>query len=184
MKIEKTAISGVLRIYPSVHGDDRGRSIETFERTLFTDNGITDDFHQDFLTASPYPGTVRGLHFQTPPFAQSKLVRAARGRIFDVVVDLRRASATYGRHVTFGLESADGSQVYVPVGCAHGYCTLAPDTEVAYKIAGAYAPDHAKGLLWNDPAIGIDWPVTAEKAILSDKDAAWPGIGSLGPVFD
>ena len=184
MRIEKTSISGVLRVYSTIHGDARGGSIETFERTLFAEKGIIDDFSQDFLTRSAHQGTVRGLHFQTPPNAQSKLVRVTRGRIFDVVVDLRRTSETFGRQESFDLESMDGSQVYVPAGCAHGYCTLAPDTEVAYKIAGAYAPDHAKGLLWNDPALGIDWPVPAEKAILSDKDAAWPGIDNLGPVFD
>jgi len=126
---------------------------------------------------------VRGLHFQTGPFAQAKLVSVTRGRILDVVVDLRRSSPAYGRHVPMELSAEAGQQLYVPVGFAHGFCTLEPDTEVMYKVSAPYSPGHDRGLAWDDPALGIAWPVAPERAILSDKDRIHPRLADLPAYF-
>ena len=127
---------------------------------------------------------MRGLHFQTPPFAQDKLVRVARGSVFDIAVDLRQGSPTYGRHAGAVLSAQAWNQILVPIGFAHGFMTLEPDTEVIYKVSNYYAPDHDKGLLWNDPALGISWPIADEEAVLSDKDRKQPRLAELITPFD
>lgn len=183
MEVHETTISGVKLLTPRRWVDARGFFCETYTRQALAPFGITDDFVQDNHVLSHAPGTVRGLHFQTPPHAQVKLVRVVRGRVLDVVVDLRVGSPTFGRHVAVELTAATGNQIYVPVGCAHGLCTLAPDTEVLYKVSDYYAPAHDAGVLWNDPALGIDWPVAASEARLSDKDRIMPCLADLPEYF-
>jgi dTDP-4-dehydrorhamnose 3,5-epimerase len=128
-------------------------------------------------------GTVRGLHFQVPPRAQDKLVRVTRGSVFDVAVDLRRGAPTYGRHVAVTLSAANWEQVFIPRGFAHGYCSLEPDTEVLYKVTDYYSPEHDRGLLWNDPALGVKWPVPAEAALVSERDRRHPTLAALPDYF-
>lgn len=128
-------------------------------------------------------GTVRGLHYQVPPKFQAKLVRVTRGRILDVAVDIRQGSPTYGQHVSVELSEDNGLQLYIPVGFAHGFCTLEDATEVSYKVSDFYSPDHDRGLLWNDPRIAIPWPITAAGAIVSEKDAAQPLLDHLQSPF-
>ena len=138
---------------------------------------------QDNHSLSAAKGTVRGLHFQAPPCAQHKLVRVTRGAAFDVAVDLRRASPTYGRHASVVLSAAAWNQVLVPIGFAHGFMALEPDTEVVYKVSDYYSPAHDRGLLWNDPALGIEWPVPESGAVLSDRDRRQPRLADVGTPF-
>ncbi len=163
-------------------GDLRGYFVEAYVRRDFVAAGITDEFVQDNQSFSIATGTVRGLHFQIPPLTQTKLVRVLRGKILDVVVDLRRNSATFGRHLAVELTAEGGDQLFVPVGFAHGFCTLAPDTEVFYKVNNVYSSAHDRGLNWADPALGIHWPVNESQAILSEKDRALPMLSAL-PVY-
>jgi dTDP-4-dehydrorhamnose 3,5-epimerase len=183
VQIEALPISDVKIVRPLKHGDSRGFFAETYNRRTFADSGIDVEFVQDNHALSVAAGTVRGLHFQIPPFAQHKLVRVVRGAIFDVAVDLRVGSPTYGRHVSAVISAAQCNQILVPIGFAHGLVTLEPDTEVLYKVSSFYAPEHDKGLLWNDPDLGIDWPVPAEKALLSAKDRSQPRLADLPPSF-
>ncbi len=138
---------------------------------------------QDNHSLSAEKGIVRGLHFQVPPFAQDKLVSVVHGSVFDVAVDLRRGSPTYGQHVSVVLSAEAWNQILVPIGFAHGLMTLEPDTEVIYKVSNYYAPDHDKGLLWNDPALGIEWPVAEDEAILSARDKVQSCLVDLPPYF-
>lgn len=154
--------------------DARGFFTETYSRRDFADAGIECSFVQDNHSYSASKGTVRGLHFQSAPHAQAKLVRVVRGSVLDVVVDIRRSSSTFGRWISLKLSSEDGEQIFVPAGYAHGFCTLENDTEVAYKVSAFYTPEHDHGIRWNDPALAIDWPVTEESAILSEKDRNLP----------
>lgn len=170
-------------IKPKKHGDHRGFFSETYSKRAFEEAGITIDFVQDNHSFSAEQGTVRGLHFQTPPFAQDKLIRVARGAILDVAVDLRVGSPTYGKHVSAVISAAEWNQILVPVGFAHGLVTLEPDTEVLYKVSQIYASDHDKGLLWNDPALDIRWPVPEADAILSAKDRVQPRLADLPASF-
>lgn len=179
----KLALRGPRLLAPVRHGDRRGFFSETWSRAAFAAAGIDCDFVQDNHSLSRVRGTVRGLHFQTPPFGQAKLVRVARGAILDVAVDIRRGSPSFGRHVAVELSARNWHQLFVPEGFAHGFCTLEPDTEVLYKVSAPYAPDHDKGLLWNDPALAIDWPVEADDAMVSDKDRAQPPLADLEPAF-
>src|SRR5262249_10477793 len=156
---------------------------ETFNRKRLADAGIDLDFVQDNHSLSGQRGVVRGLHFQIPPFAQDKLVRVVRGRIYDVAVDIRRSSPTYGRHVGVELSGENWKQLFVPAGFAHGFVTLDPDTEVIYKVTNYYAPSHDRGLIWNDPDLGINWPIAAGEAILSDKDKVLPRFADLKSEF-
>lgn len=172
-------IAGVRLLRPKQHGDARGFFSETYNKRVQAELGIVDEFVQDNHSLSAEVGTIRGLHFQLPPFAQAKLLRVVRGAVLDVAVDLRRASPTFGRHVAVELSAAAWNQLYVPVGMAHGFCTLQPDTEIIYKVSDYYAPDHDRGVLWNDPQLGIDWPVTAEKVKLSDKDRRQPLLADI-----
>lgn len=185
MQVEQLRIPDVKVLTPKKHGDHRGFFSEIYNRRALAEAGIEIEFVQDNHSRSAAKGTVRGLHFQIPPFAQDKLVRVVRGAVFDVAVDLRRGSPTYGRHASVTLSAESWNQVLVPAGFAHGFQTLAPDTEVIYKVSGYYAPDHDKGLLWNDPALGIEWPIPEREAVLSDKDRRQPRLADLAaPPFD
>ncbi|MBI0435228.1 dTDP-4-dehydrorhamnose 3,5-epimerase [Roseomonas sp. KE0001] len=177
----RAALDGPVLVSGRRFGDHRGAFAETYTLRDFEAIGIADAFVQDNFSWSAGVGTLRGLHFQTPPHAQAKLVRVLRGRILDVAVDLRAGSPTYGQHVAAELSAENGLQLYVPVGFAHGFCTLEPDTEVAYKVTDTYAPDCDKGLLWNDPALAIEWPVGPDAAILSEKDQRQPLLRDLPP---
>ena len=171
-------------LFPGKHGDRRGFFSETYNRKALAALGVDINFVQDNHSLSAEKGTVRGLHFQTPPFAQDKLVRVVRGSVFDVAVDLRQGSPTYGRHVSAVLSAEAWNQVLVPVGFAHGFMTLEPDTEVIYKVSDYYAPAHDNGLLWNDPALGIQWPLAENDALLSEKDRKLPGLAELVSPFN
>jgi dTDP-4-dehydrorhamnose 3,5-epimerase len=165
-------------------GDHRGFFLETYSARDFAALGILDGFVQDNHSLSARPGTVRGLHFQLPPRAQAKLVRVLRGSILDVAVDLRRSSPGFGRHVAVELSAANARQLYIPAGFAHGFCTLEPDTEVAYKVSEVYAPDLDRSLAWDDPDLALPWPFEAEAVQLSDKDRRAPRFRDLPDCFD
>jgi dTDP-4-dehydrorhamnose 3,5-epimerase len=165
-------------------GDTRGYFAETYVKRDFAAAGIRHDFVQDNESLSRARGTVRGLHFQIAPFAQAKLIRVLTGRIFDVCVDLRRSSPHYGRHAAVELGAETGDQLFVPAGFAHGFCTLEPDTTVLYKVDAVYSAEHERGIAWSDPALAIPWPVGADAAILSAKDAVLPPLRELSVYFD
>ena len=183
MDFSNFSIDGVKLIKPRRISDPRGYFVETWNSRAFAEAGIDVAFGQDNASFSTKRGTVRGLHFQKPPMAQAKLVRVVRGSIFDVAVDIRRASPTYGRHVAETLTAAGGEQLYIPVGFAHGFCTLEADTEVAYKISGFYSPEHDTGIAWNDPDLGIDWPLQGLEPTLSDRDRKLPRLAEAGSPF-
>jgi dTDP-4-dehydrorhamnose 3,5-epimerase len=183
MDIEYTAIAGVVRLTPRRHSDARGFFCETYSRSALAAAGIALDFVQDNLSRSIEAGTVRGLHFQTPPFAQAKLVSVPKGRVLDVAVDIRRGSPTFAGHVVVELSAEAGNQLFVPVGFAHGFCTLEPDTLLAYKVSAFFSAEHDRGILWNDPALAIAWPVSAAEARLSDKDRALPPLQDIEIPF-
>ncbi len=164
----------VLLVVPRRFADDRGWFCETWNRDSFAAVGIDVPFVQDNHSASVAAGTVRGLHFQHAPSAQAKLVRVLRGRIRDVVVDIRPGSPGFGRHASVELDAADGRQLFVPAGFAHGFCTLVPDTEVAYKASAPYDPAREGGILWCDPDLAIPWPVDPAAAVLSPRDRGLP----------
>ena len=183
MRIEKTAIPDVKIIHLDGNDDHRGLLMETYDSRAYADLGIDTVFVQDVMSRSRTKGTVRALHFQSPPRSQAKLARVTRGKALDVVVDLRQGSPTYGRHTSMVLDESDGLQVFIPIGFAHGFCTLADNTEMAYKLSDHFSQEHASGILWNDPDLGIDWPVVEGEAILSQRDRAYPRLEALGPVF-
>ena len=183
MQVEELDIPDVKMLLAKKHGDHRGFFSEVYSRRVLAEAGIEIDFVQENHSLSAEKGTVRGLHFQTPPFAQDKLVRVMRGSVFDVAVDLRRASSAYGRHVGVVLSAGAWNQVLVPIGFAHGFMTLEPDTEVLYKVSDYYSPDHDRGLLWNDPALGIRWPLPEGGAVLSDKDRGHPRLAEFTTPF-
>lgn len=176
MKIEALAIPDVKLLTPKVFGDARGWFSETWNRKTLSEAGIDADFVQDNQAFSAAQGTLRGLHFQLAPYAQDKLVRCTRGAILDVAVDIRKGSPTFGRHVSAELSADNRTQIWVPKGFAHGYVTLTPDAEVAYKVTALYAPSHDRGVLWNDPALGIDWRLGSVQPTLSDKDLKLPRL--------
>ena len=184
MQILPTAIEGVLLVEPDRHPDARGFFSETFRDSWLAARGVACDFVQDNHSLSRESGVVRGLHFQIAPLAQAKLVRVTRGAVFDVAVDLRRGSPSFGRHVATRLSAAEWNQVFIPEGFAHGFCVIEPDTEVLYKTSRYYSAAHERGLLWNDPALGIAWPVAAAQAILSEKDRRHPRLAELPASFD
>lgn len=179
VQIAETEIPEVKIFVPRKFGDDRGFFSETYNKAAFEAAGIDAVFVQDNHSLSRDVGVVRGLHFQTPPHAQTKLVRVARGAVFDVAVDLRRTSPTFGRHVSHVLSATEWNQIYIPEGFAHGFCTLEPETEVIYKVTALYAPDHDKGIRWNDPEMGIAWPVEPADAIVSEKDRTLPPLREI-----
>ncbi|CAA0113875.1 dTDP-4-dehydrorhamnose 3,5-epimerase [Starkeya nomas] len=179
----RLSIPDVVLIQPVRHGDDRGYFCETYKKSAFDDFGIDLTFVQDNESLSREVGVVRGLHFQAPPMAQAKLVRAVRGAIFDVAVDIRKGSPSYGKWVGATLTAEKGEQLLVPHGFAHGFCTLEPDTIVAYKVDAPYSRPHDAGILWDDPDIGIDWPVGADRVVLSDKDRQAPRLRDYATPF-
>ncbi|HUN52486.1 MAG TPA: dTDP-4-dehydrorhamnose 3,5-epimerase [Candidatus Sulfotelmatobacter sp.] len=184
MQVEATAVPDVKLVRPVRHRDARGWFLEAWNRRAFAAAGIAADFVQDNRAGSAAVGTVRGLHFQIAPHAQGKLVHVLKGAVFDVAVDIRRYSATFGRHVSVTLTAESGEQLWVPPGFAHGYCTLTPDCEVGYRVSDYYAPQCERGLLWNDPALGIAWPVAPAKAIVNPRDGAWPVLADLADLFE
>src|SRR5437868_891897 len=164
--------------------DARGYFCETFQRADFAAKGLDYNFLQDNQSSSDRPGTIRGMHFQRPPFAQTKLVRVLRGSIFDVAVDLRRSSPSFGKHIAVELSSEGNEQLLIPAGFAHGFCTLEPNTVVFYKVDQVYSQAHDGGVNWVDSALGIEWPVASAAAILSEKDRGLPMLADLGLVFE
>jgi len=176
-------IPAVKLVRPPRYEDPRGFFSEIYNRHALSAGDITVDFVQDNCSLSKAAGTVRGLHFQIFPMAQAKLVMVLNGRVREVAVDCRRGSPSYGRHVSVELAADDWSQLFVPVGFAHGFCTLEPDTMVVYKTSAPYAPELDRGILWNDPELAIDWPVSDEQAILSEKDRRLPCFRNLGDHF-
>jgi dTDP-4-dehydrorhamnose 3,5-epimerase len=179
--ITPLALPEILLITPKRHGDARGWFAETWSRRAMADAGIHADFVQDNQAFSARKGTVRGLHFQAAPHPQAKLVRVLKGAIYDVAVDIRPGSPTYGRWAGAELTAEGGEQLFVPRGFAHGYCTLRDDTELFYKVDGLYAPQAEGGLLWNDPDLGIAWPIT-DDVVLNDRDRTLPRLKDLPPV--
>jgi dTDP-4-dehydrorhamnose 3,5-epimerase len=182
--MDKTALTGIpIPIQPRRFGDARGWFMETYSEASALANGIDVRFVQDNQSFSSAPGTVRGLHFQRPPHAQAKLVRCVRGSIMDYAVDVRKGSPTYGQYVGAKLTAAGGEQLFVPIGFAHGFVTLEPDVEIAYKVSEVYAPDCDGGIIWNDPTVGIDWPLPDTGAVLSNKDRALPTLAEFDSPF-
>ncbi|WP_421698507.1 dTDP-4-dehydrorhamnose 3,5-epimerase [Ancylobacter sp.] len=179
----RLAIADVVLVQPVRHGDARGYFCETYKKPQFDAFGLDIAFVQDNESLSREVGVVRGLHFQTPPMAQAKLVRAVRGAIFDVAVDIRKGSPSYGRWVAATLTAEKGEQLLVPHGFAHGFCTLEPDTIVAYKVDAPYSPPHDAGIRWDDPDLAIDWPLAAGAAILSGKDRVAPLLRDSASPF-
>ncbi|MGD1875988.1 MAG: dTDP-4-dehydrorhamnose 3,5-epimerase [Kiloniellaceae bacterium] len=182
MDVTRLAIPDVLVLKPVKHGDHRGFFSETYNKQAFAAAGIDADFVQDNQSLSAEVGTVRGLHFQVPPRAQAKLLRVVSGAVFDVAVDLRWGSPSYGQHVGATISAAAWNQIFIPAGFAHGFCTLEPGTEVIYKVSDFYAPEAEQGLLWNDPALGSAWPEGAG-AMLAERDRGWPPLRELSRVF-
>jgi dTDP-4-dehydrorhamnose 3,5-epimerase len=182
MQVVTTKLSGVVILVPQRFGDARGWFCETWNASRMRQAGFDLDFVQDNHSMSAAAGTLRGLHYQRPPYAQDKLVRCTKGAIFDVAVDIRRGSDTYGQWVGVDLTADNGHQLLVPKGFLHGFVTRAPDAEVQYKCTDVYAPDCEGGIRWDDPSIGIDWGLTAPP-ILSDKDRAAPNLANFVTPF-
>jgi dTDP-4-dehydrorhamnose 3,5-epimerase len=180
---ESLRIPAVKLLRPAKHQDSRGYFSETYSKRALAEAGIEIDFVQDNQVLSAERGTVRGLHFQIPPVSQAKLVRVARGAIFDVTVDIRVGSPTYGQHVSAVISADAWNQIFIPSGFAHGLVTLEPDTEVIYKVNEAYSPEYDMGLLWNDEALGIAWPVSRASAIVSERDERQPRLADLPAYF-
>jgi dTDP-4-dehydrorhamnose 3,5-epimerase len=185
LKKISTKIEGVSIIRPMVFRDDRGFFLETYNKQDFAEIGIHEEFVQDNVSHS-VKGVVRGLHYQTRQ-AQGKLVRVIQGKIFDVVVDIRKGSPTYGHHIEVEMSINDPSMLYVPIGFAHGFMALEDATEVMYKVTDYYAPDYDAGIVWNDPDLNISWPIRAHGIIdvrVSPKDAALPRLKDIRSPFD
>ena len=183
MQVEALAIEEVKLLTPKIFRDERGFFSETYNRQVLAAAGIDRTFVQDNQSLARSQGVVRGLHFQIAPHPQGKLVRVIRGAIFDVAVDIRRASPTFGRHASAILSAENWSQLWIPEGFAHAFCTLAPETEVIYKVTDFYAPECDRGLAWDDPDLGIAWPIPAGTVILSDKDRRNPKFSELPEYF-
>ena len=183
LEVRPLEIPEVLELTPRKFGDDRGFFSETFNRTRLADAGIAIDWMQDNQSYSRDAYTLRGLHYQEPPFAQDKLVRVLRGRILDVAVDVRRGSPSFGRWVSLELSAGAFNQILVPVGFAHGFLTLEPDTEVFYKVSAPYSSKHDRSIRFDDPAIAIDWPLNGQSPVLSAKDQNAPTLSEAQPPF-
>jgi len=176
MKVERLAIPDVILVTPPKFGDSRGFFSETYNLRRFDAAGVTGPFVQDNQSLSATKGTVRGLHCQIAPNVQGKLVRCVKGAIWDVAVDIRKGSPTYGQHVAAVLSAGNWSQLWVPGGFLHGFCTLEPDTEVVYKVTADYDRAAERGVIWNDPDLALPWPVAEGEAVLSDKDLKLPRL--------
>ena len=171
----ETKLEGVVLVQPDVHGDERGFFVETFSADIWKELGVTADFVQHNHSRSA-KNTLRGLHFQTAP-GQAKLVRAPRGRIFDVAVDLRRGSPTYGQWEGHVLDDESHRQLYVPVGFGHGFCVLSETADVTYLVSSPYDPDTEAGIRWNDDSVGVEWPV--DEPLLSGRDQTAPALADI-----
>lgn len=182
MDVRPLALDGPLLLTPARHADARGHFSETWRADVLRPHLGAVAFVQDNEAVSRRRGTVRGLHLQRPPEAQGKLVRVVKGAVFDVVVDARAGSPGFGRHVAVTLEARTGNQIWVPPGFLHGLCTLEDETIVLYKVTAHYNPAHDVGVRWNDPALGIAWPVGADAAIVSPRDAGLPLLAAFAPV--
>ena len=183
MKVEQLPIREVLLLTPVRHGDERGWFMETYSAPRLAEAGIAGAFVQDNQSFSRERGTVRGLHCQVAPFTQGKLVRVLRGAIWDVAVDARAGSPSYGQHVGAHLSAHNAAQLWVPPGFLHGFCTTESDTEIAYKVTAPYDRASERGVLWTDPALGITWPIQPAAATLSDRDRALPGWAEAAGWF-
>jgi dTDP-4-dehydrorhamnose 3,5-epimerase len=180
MEFEKQKISEVILITPKVFEDARGFFMETYSQKIFRENGIDVNFVQDNHSFSK-KGVLRGLHFQKSPLAQDKLTRVIKGEVFDVVVDLRRQSPTFGQWLGLILSEENRQMLFIPKGFAHGFLTLSDTADFEYKVSNLYSPENDSGLFWNDPDVGIDWPI--KNPILNDKDKKQPRLKELGEVF-
>jgi dTDP-4-dehydrorhamnose 3,5-epimerase len=183
IRFQSLTIPDVKLLTPAIFRDARGFFSETYNREDLAEAGIDAEFVQDNHALSHAKGVLRGLHYQVPPHAQGKLVRVARGAIFDVAVDIRHGSPTFGHHVSAELSAENWAQLWVPIGFAHGYCTLEPDTEVIYKVTDRYAPECDRGIAWDDRDLAIAWPLGPEAPTLSDKDRRHPRLRDLPPQF-
>jgi dTDP-4-dehydrorhamnose 3,5-epimerase len=172
MIFKETDLGGAFLIEPERLEDERGFFARTFDRAIFKERGLVPDIVQCNVSFNRWKGTLRGMHYQTLPFAEDKLVRCTRGAIHDVIVDLRPDSPTYLWHIALCLTAENREMVYVPKGFAHGFLTLVDDTEVSYQMSVPYSPEHARGIRWNDPAVGITWP--AEIRVISERDRTLP----------
>lgn len=181
MNIIKTKFEDAILIEPKVFGDHRGFFTESYNKEMFQQNGIDMDFIQDNHSLSQQPSTLRGMHYQLNDKAQTKLVRVTRGAIYDVIVDIRKGSPTYGEWQGFILSADNKRQLLVPKGFAHGFCTIVENTEVQYKVDELYSPEHDRGIAWNDPALNIDWPFN--NPVLSDKDTKHPTLAEADNNF-
>lgn len=182
MKFVKTDIREVIIIEPTVFGDDRGYFFESFSKKAFEENIGAVEFVQDNESKSS-KGVLRGLHFQKPPFAQAKLVRCTEGAVLDVAVDIRKGSATYGKHVVVKLTAENKKQLFIPSGFAHGFVVLSETAVFSYKVDNPYAPKYEGGIIWNDQTLNIDWNLSPNKVQLSEKDANLPTLTSLDNPF-
>ncbi len=183
MQIIPSEIPDVKILVPKKFGDHRGFFSETFNQRFLKDAGIDAEFVQDNHSLSVEKGVVRGLHCQLPPMAQHKLVRVVHGSILDIALDIRKNSPTFGRHVSAILSAENWRQIFVPIGFAHGFLTLEPNTQVVYKVSNYYSPPHERGILWNDPALAIDWGIAPAQAILSDRDKKHPTLKDSPDLF-
>jgi dTDP-4-dehydrorhamnose 3,5-epimerase len=184
MQLIETSLPEVKIVVPQRIGDSRGFFSEVWSVRDFAANGIKTQFVQDNHVRSPLKGTLRGLHYQIPPMAQGKLLRVTRGAVFDVAIDIRRGSPNFGRHAAAVLSAENWYQLWVPPGFAHGYCTLEDDTEVQYKVSDFYSPEHDRGISWDDPDIRINWPVTGESALVSERDRRHPRLSDQLDLFE
>jgi dTDP-4-dehydrorhamnose 3,5-epimerase len=182
MQVLSSHFRDVKLLRPARHVDSRGFFSEAYSKRAYAEIGIVNEFVQDNHSLSRKKGVVRGLHFQIEPFAQAKLLRVLRGAVFDVVVDIRTGSPTYGQHIATVLSDEDWNQIFIPVGFAHGFCTMREETEILYKVDHYYSPAHERGVRWNDPGLGIAWPISKAEAELSEKDKALPLLADLGDV--
>jgi dTDP-4-dehydrorhamnose 3,5-epimerase len=183
MQVIPTELPDVKVIVPKRIKDARGFFSETYSRRALADAGIDVEFVQDNQSLSVERGVVRGLHYQLPPMAQHKLVRVVRGAILDVAVDIRRGSPTFGRHVAVRIGAEEWNQILVPIGFAHGFVTLEPNTEVIYKVSNSYSPAHDRGLRWDDPGLNINWGIDPRAAILSERDRKHPTLRDASELF-
>ena len=183
MEFRQTDLPGVVEVLPTKFGDERGYFSEIFRLDRFAAEAANVAFVQENQSLSVKVGTIRGLHFQTHPYAQGKLVRCLTGAIFDAAIDLRRGSPTFGKWTAVELTAEKGNQLWIPPGFAHGFCTLLPDSAVCYKVTAYYSQEHDKGVAWDDKDIGVRWPDIANSETLSNKDRAQPRLGDLPALF-
>ena len=183
MHIMNTDIDGIKIFDPERHLDERGWLSELWNSSVFETGGFSVSFVQDILTFSSQSGTVHGMHFQTPPHEQGKLIICVSGAIFDVALDIRVGSPTFGQHVALKLCGDDPRQCWIPAGFAHGYCTLEPDTKVLYKLTAPYQPLAVGGVLWKDVSLKIDWPIGVGETMVNERDDNWPCLGDIESPF-